>query len=114
SFPTHRQEGPDGSVAAGELVGRTGPQGAAPGVTGRDRLAGTVLGGGMSRKPHKRRGADRHRLCDVVGVGASAGGLEAFSALLEHLPGDTGMSIVFVSHLDPKHESILTSLLSRK
>lgn len=51
--------------------------------------------------------------CAVVGVGASAGGLEAFSAVLENLPADTGMSFVFVSHLDPKHESILTSLLAR-
>jgi len=67
----------------------------------------------MASRPHKRQGADRHRLCAVVGVGASAGGLEAFSAVLEHLPADTGMAIVFVSHLDPKHESILTSLLSR-
>jgi two-component system CheB/CheR fusion protein len=67
----------------------------------------------MARKPHKGRGADHHRLCAVVGVGASAGGLEAFSAVLEHLPADTGMSIVFVSHLDPQHESILTSLLAR-
>jgi len=51
--------------------------------------------------------------CTVVGVGASAGGLEAFSAVLESLPSDTGMSFVYVSHLDPKHESILTSLLAR-
>ncbi|HYV20159.1 MAG TPA: chemotaxis protein CheB [Verrucomicrobiae bacterium] len=68
----------------------------------------------MARKPQRGRNARRRRLCDVVGVGASAGGLEAFSAVLEHLPADTGMAIVFVSHLDPKHESILTSLLARK
>jgi two-component system CheB/CheR fusion protein len=67
----------------------------------------------MARKPHRGRDAHRRRLCDVVGVGASAGGLEAFSAVLEHLPADTGLAIVFVSHLDPKHESILTSLLAR-
>jgi len=54
-----------------------------------------------------------HALRAVVGVGASAGGLEAFSSVLENLPGDTGMAFVFVSHLDPKHESILTSLLAR-
>src|ERR1700694_4069832 len=49
----------------------------------------------------------------VVGVGASAGGLEAFTKLLQHLPADTGMAFVLVQHLDPKHESILASLLSR-
>jgi two-component system CheB/CheR fusion protein len=48
-----------------------------------------------------------------VGFGASAGGLEAFSELLQHLPGDTGMSFVLVQHLDPKHESLLTELLAK-
>ena len=50
----------------------------------------------------------------VVGLGASAGGLEAFSELLTNLPLDTGMAFVLVQHLDPKHESMLTDLLSRK
>ena len=49
----------------------------------------------------------------VVAIGASAGGLEAFSDLLSHLPTDTGMAFVLVQHLDPKHESILTELISR-
>src|SRR5881397_1605102 len=47
----------------------------------------------------------------VVGVGASAGGLEAFSQLLHSLPDDTGLAIVLVQHLAPKHESILPNLL---
>jgi len=47
----------------------------------------------------------------VVGVGASAGGLEAFSELLRHLPVNTGMAFVLVQHLDPHHESILADLL---
>ena len=49
----------------------------------------------------------------IVAIGASAGGLEAFTKLLRHLPPDTGMAFVLVQHLDPKHESILASLLSR-
>jgi len=49
----------------------------------------------------------------VVGIGASAGGLEAFRQLLDHLSVDTGMAFVLVQHLDPTHESILTELLSR-
>lgn len=49
----------------------------------------------------------------VVGIGASAGGLEAVTALLQELPADTGMSFVLVQHLDPQHESALTALLSR-
>jgi two-component system CheB/CheR fusion protein len=49
----------------------------------------------------------------VVAIGASAGGLEAFTELLSHLPADTGMAFVLVQHLDPKHESMLTELISR-
>lgn len=49
----------------------------------------------------------------IVGVGASAGGLEAFTELLKHLPLDTGMAFVLVQHLDPDHESSLTQILQR-
>ena len=50
----------------------------------------------------------------IAGIGASAGGLEAFAQLLRNLPADTGMAFVLVQHLDPKHESMLTGLLSRR
>jgi two-component system, chemotaxis family, CheB/CheR fusion protein len=49
----------------------------------------------------------------IVGIGASAGGLEAFTEMLQILRDDTGMGFVFVQHLDPKHVSLLTELLQR-
>eukprot|EP01035_Chromulina_nebulosa_P011233 gene11233-15026_t len=49
----------------------------------------------------------------IVGVGASAGGLEAFTRLLKRLPVDTGMAFVLVQHLDPDHASALTQILTR-
>jgi two-component system CheB/CheR fusion protein len=49
----------------------------------------------------------------VVGVGASAGGLEAFSELLSNLPPNVPMAFVLVQHLDPTHSSLLTELLTR-
>ncbi len=49
----------------------------------------------------------------IVGVGASAGGLDAFRQLLGALPVNTGMAYVFVQHLDPNHESILAELLAK-
>src|SRR5215468_1574418 len=55
-------------------------------------------------------GVVRHPLT-VVGVGASAGGLEAFSQLLAALPPDLGMAFVLVQHLAPQHESALPVLL---
>jgi chemotaxis methyl-accepting protein methylase/signal transduction histidine kinase len=48
-----------------------------------------------------------------VGIGASAGGLEAFSLLLRQLPANTGFGFVLVQHLDPLHESTLASILAR-
>src|SRR5579883_1104996 len=52
-------------------------------------------------------------MCPVVGIGASAGGLEAFIRLLEQLPATTSMAYVFVQHLDPAHPSLLPGLLAR-
>jgi two-component system CheB/CheR fusion protein len=54
----------------------------------------------------------RRSALTIVGVGASAGGLEAFSALLEALPAQPGVAIVLVQHLAPQHESALVPLLS--
>ena len=48
-----------------------------------------------------------------MGIGASAGGLEAFREVLRFLPHDTGMAYVLVQHLDPKHKSLLPELLAR-
>src|SRR5262245_3381826 len=48
----------------------------------------------------------------IVGVGASAGGLEAFTQLLHGLPDDAGLAVVFVQHLAPQHDSALVPLLS--
>ncbi len=63
-----------------------------------------------ARKPDANVG---HNSFPIVGIGASAGGLEAFTRLLKQLPADTGMGFVLVQHLDPVHESALTKLLSK-
>jgi two-component system CheB/CheR fusion protein len=52
--------------------------------------------------------------CTVVGIGASAGGFEAFGELLNALPNDTGMAFVLVQHLDPHHTSALAGLLGHR
>jgi two-component system CheB/CheR fusion protein len=49
----------------------------------------------------------------IVAIGASAGGLEAFSSLLRALPPEPGLALVFIPHLDPTHESAMVELLSR-
>jgi two-component system CheB/CheR fusion protein len=60
------------------------------------------------------RAREARTSCPVVGFGASAGGLEAFSAVLQHMPANTGMALVLIPHLDPQHASILADLLTRE
>src|ERR1700732_4045042 len=55
----------------------------------------------------------KRTLFPIVGVGASAGGLEAFTQLLKSLGSRTEMAYVLVQHLDPSHESALTHLLAK-
>ncbi|MEH1773783.1 chemotaxis protein CheB [Nostoc sp.] len=52
-------------------------------------------------------------LFPIVGIAASAGGLEAFTEVLRHLLTDTGMAFVLIQHLDPKHKSLLSEILAR-
>ena len=52
-------------------------------------------------------------LFPVVGIGASAGGLDAFKKLLKAIPENSGMAYVLVQHLDPTHESFLQDLLQK-
>ena len=66
-----------------------------------------------SAHPARKQSLVRNQIFPIVGVGASAGGLEAFTALLKHLPCDSGMAFVLIQHLDPKHPSQLTELLSK-
>ncbi|MBK7565010.1 MAG: PAS domain-containing protein [Propionivibrio sp.] len=49
----------------------------------------------------------------IVGIGASAGGLEAFEQFFRHVAPDSGMAYVLVPHLDPDHASLLTEILQR-
>ena len=60
----------------------------------------------------KTRGR-RDSACPVVGVGASAGGLEALRLLFRDMPTDTGAAFVLVQHLDPTHESLMAGLLAK-
>ncbi|WOD40050.1 chemotaxis protein CheB [Nodosilinea sp. E11] len=52
-------------------------------------------------------------LFPVVAIGASAGGLEAFTQLISHLPATTGMAFVLVQHLDPSQPSLLSEIMGR-
>lgn len=49
----------------------------------------------------------------IVGIGASAGGLEAFEQFFSHLPPDTGLVFILVPHLEPTHKGMMPELLAR-
>src|SRR5689334_467102 len=70
-----------------------------------------------ARPPRPRRAVSRHPSRPgaflVVGLGASAGGLEALYKLFDELPADTGMAFVLIQHLDPTHASMMAELLAR-
>ncbi len=58
-------------------------------------------------------GSERQEGLPVVGVGASAGGLDALKRFLTAMPGDTGIAFVLIPHLDPTHQSLMVELLGR-
>jgi two-component system CheB/CheR fusion protein len=62
--------------------------------------------------PGKRAARTSGATFPVVGIGASAGGLEAFRGLLGALPAKSGMAFILVQHLDPTHASMMVELLS--
>ncbi|MBN1842639.1 MAG: PAS domain-containing protein [Deltaproteobacteria bacterium] len=49
----------------------------------------------------------------VVGIGASAGGLEALETFFTHMPSDSNIAFVVIQHLSPRHKSIMSSILSK-
>ena len=49
-----------------------------------------------------------------MGIGASAGGLEAFKRFFKSMPADSGMTFVLIPHLDPKHDSLMVELVARQ
>ena len=63
--------------------------------------------------PRAKAGNKKRGLVPVVGIGASAGGLEALKAFFGAMPPKTGLSFVVVVHLDPTHESLMPELLAR-
>jgi two-component system CheB/CheR fusion protein len=66
-----------------------------------------------SRSPKQSSPAAAQEFFPIVGVGASAGGLDAFRQLLPALSAEPGVALILVPHLEPHHESHLTELLAR-
>ncbi|RYZ28911.1 MAG: PAS domain S-box protein [Chitinophagaceae bacterium] len=67
----------------------------------------------MKVVPESKGEGKKRSYFPVVAIGASAGGIEALTDFLKHLPADTGISFIYIQHLSPEHESNLAQVLSR-
>ncbi|GAA6171270.1 hypothetical protein NBRC116592_09400 [Colwellia sp. KU-HH00111] len=67
----------------------------------------------MNDTPPMDRQSDTNTTHIVVGIGASAGGLEALQLLVSHLPKNSGLSYVLAQHLSPSHKSMMVDLLKK-
>jgi two-component system CheB/CheR fusion protein len=64
-------------------------------------------------RPEPEKAREKPYCFPIVGIGASAGGLEALEQFLRPLPADCGMAFVVVQHLDPTHKGMMAELLQR-
>ena len=72
--------------------------------TARKRFSG-------ANRQDARRGANNPSVFPIVGIGASAGGLDAFKKFFSALPAESGMAFVLIQHLDPTRESLTAELV---
>ncbi|GAC1516274.1 MAG: hypothetical protein NVS1B4_10430 [Gemmatimonadaceae bacterium] len=80
-------------------------------IAGEDTV--TPVAGSPARSGAAAALLGAHDSPPIVGIGASAGGLDAFTRLLQHVPPKSGLAYVLVQHLDPTHESALPAILGR-
>jgi two-component system CheB/CheR fusion protein len=74
-----------------------------------------LTGGNCSHEEGSQKlGVDVAWPFHVVGVGASAGGLEALESFFKHMPLDAGLAFVVIQHLSPDFKSLMDELLSRR
>ncbi|HMZ11763.1 MAG TPA: chemotaxis protein CheB, partial [Plasticicumulans sp.] len=103
--------GPHAQPAAGLILGNPALAGQTPPAdAGSGWSAGAPIGGSL-----ESAGADQDagEASYVVGIGASAGGLEALERLFRAMPPDTGMAFVVIQHLSPDFKSLMHELLQR-
>ncbi|MFN2107243.1 MAG: chemotaxis protein CheB [Candidatus Promineifilaceae bacterium] len=78
------------------------------------RAKSTTAGKGPEKAAAPARGhAHNNAVFPIVGIGASAGGLEALEKFLGQVPAGSGMAFVIIQHLDPTHKGMMSELLQR-
>jgi len=64
-------------------------------------------------KKMKQKAETSENYFPIVGIGVSAGGLDALELFFENLPKQNGLAIIVIQHLDPDHASMMPELLQR-
>ncbi|UEG49839.1 response regulator [Ferruginibacter lapsinanis] len=101
------------SIKKGKLLSKNIPP--AKSISASDRIAKSRKSTIETKGPKTPTPTNQstHNSFTVVAIGASAGGLEAITQLLQNLSPSTGMAYIYVQHLSPDHKSILDQLLSK-
>lgn len=85
-----------------------------PGLTTDVDLIKTAKHSGKSTDQSANESVKKRTRFPIVGMGASAGGLEAFELFFDTMPVNSGMAFILISHLDPTHVSLLPELIQKK
>jgi len=85
----------------------------APPLPGKKPNIAKILQKKKGTVKKKTRNLAREVTFPIIGIGASAGGLEAFELFFKTMPVDSGMAFVLIPHLDPGHASMLSDILQR-
>jgi len=85
----------------------------APPLPGKKPNIAKILQKKKDTVKKKTRNLAREVTFPIIGIGASAGGLEAFELFFKTMPVDSGMAFVLIPHLDPGHASMLSDILQR-
>ncbi len=94
-------------ATASEIKRRDASEGG--GTVGSGTAGGEAAGGDAPPSEELRA----ERTCCIVGIGASAGGLEALQRFFDNVPGDSDLAYVVVQHLSPVHKSLMVDLLGK-
>lgn len=76
-------------------------------------MTDTEKASGPTASSGERNASERKAPCPIIGIGTSAGGIEALQKLLPAVLADSGLGYVVIMHLSPEHESALAEILSR-
>lgn len=81
----------------------------------RDKSTDRTEDAKSSESPRRQpRGGSSRRQFPIIGIGASAGGLEAFGSLFQKMPKGTGMAFILIQHIDPSHVASVVSIIQKQ